>query len=74
MARVGAGNRERDSLSNTRGAEGERLVRRVKLLSRDITPGVDTDDVRDYNRLVVVAVARARQGSLFDYTRCSSLL
>ena len=60
MARVGAGNRGRDGLSNTRGAEGERLVRGVKLLSRDITPGVNTDDIRNRNRPVAVVVACAR--------------
>ena len=60
MARVGASNRDRDSLSSTRGAEGERLIRGVKLLSRDITPGVGIDSIRDYNGLVAVAMARAR--------------
>ena len=59
MARVGAGDRDRDGLSNTRGAEEERLIRGVKLLSRDITPGVGTDSVRDRNGLVAVVVARA---------------
>ena len=58
---VGVGDRDRDGLSNTRGAEGERFVRGVKLLSR-ATPGAGAEGVRDRDVLVAVAVAVAPGG------------
>ena len=53
-ALIGAGDRDRDGLGNPRGAEGERLVRGVKLFSRT-TPGAGIGGVRDRDVLVVVA-------------------
>ena len=75
MATVGAGDRDPEGLGTAKGAEGERLGRGVKPLSRNSAPGAGTDGVRDRNGPlpVVVTVARARQGGLFDYTRRSSL-
>jgi hypothetical protein len=73
VVRIGAGDRDRDGLGSTRGVEGERLGRGVKLLSRS-TPEAGTDGMRDRNGLVAVVVARARQGSgFFDCARRSSL-
>ena len=76
MATVGAGNRDLEGLGTAKGAEGERLGRGVKPLSRNSTPGAGADGVRDRNGLVpvVATVARARQGSgFFDYARRSLL-
>ena len=76
MATVGAGNRDLEGLGTAKGAEGERLGRGVKPLSRDSTPGAGTDGVRDRNGPVpvVATVARARQGGgFFDCARRSSL-
>ena len=76
MATVGAGDRDLEGLGTAKGAEGERLGRGVKPLSRNSAPGAGTDGVRDRNGLVpvVAIVARARQGGgFFDYTRRSSL-
>ena len=76
MATVGAGNRDLEGLGTAKGAEGERLGRGVKPLSRNSAPGAGTDGIRDRNGPVpvVATVARARQGSgFFDYARRSLL-
>ena len=76
MATVGASDRDPEGLGTAKGAEGERLGRGGKPLSRNSAPGAGTDGVRDRNGLVpvVAIVARARQGGgFFDYARRSSL-